>query len=277
MDPLVQTYLDYCAKQRHPLNTMKARRRVLEAAPTPSTATRDSMERWWNTRLAQDPPLAPATLAADLAILRKFYRWMDVWEHRDPNTAHPISRCESPKVDRAMPRPLSSSDLITLLDVLPPDLGRAVRLGAWAGLRVSEAAALPWRNVDIEERLIRVENMKDGGWRAVAVDWALIDALLPRTGRNVVSGSDSVFSASALDRRVNRAIAKALPPPEDAQGERPPTFHQLRHRYGTLAWRATGDLLGVGRAMGHRASSSTQVYAEPSDDVARKIAAAVVR
>lgn len=266
-DDLVTTYLDQCRRRQQPPNTIQRRKVVLGMVSDPGTATREQMESWWETRLSHDPPLAPATLMADLAILRRFYRWMDVWEHRDPNVAWPISRLESPKVHKGRPRPLTKTDLDTLLTNLPADLRRAAVLGAWAGLRVGESAALRWESVDRAEFLIHIEDMKDGGWRTILVDLALIDALGPTVGEYVVTGTDSPTTAPALTRRLNRAIKAA-----GVNG----TSHQLRHRYGTLAYRATGDPLAVGRMMGHRAVSSTQIYAAPSDDAARAIAAAVV-
>ena len=71
-----------------------------------------------------------------------------------------------------------------------------------------------------------------------------------------------------LQRRINRAIHRAG---IDA------TVHQLRHRYGTLAYQATRDLVAVGRQMGHSSPVTTAIYAAASDDVADAIAEAVAR
>ena len=50
-----------------------------------------------------------------------------------------------------------------------------------------------------------------------------------------------------------------------------------RHRYGTMAYQATRDLLAVGRQMGHSSPVTTSIYAAPADDVADVIAEAVAR
>jgi integrase len=76
------------------------------------------------------------------------------------------------------------------------------------------------------------------------------------------------MSAATLQRRVNRAMRRAGVSD---------TFHGLRHRYGTLAYQATRDLVAVGRQMGHTSPVTTAIYAAASDDVADEIAEAVAR
>ena len=84
---------------------------------------------------------------------------------------------------------MSRDDLHRLLTSLPDDLRRAVALGAYAGLRVSEVAALHWRDVDLEARRARVMHSKGGKSRVVALGVVLVDQLQPDTGGYVVSGA----------------------------------------------------------------------------------------
>ena len=259
-DPLSVAWIAHCTHEGMPANTVKRRASVLRSVAHAGTATREDLEAWWSNRVH----LAPATRANDLATLRSFYRWCQRWEHRYDD---PTVRLDAPKVPNGVPRPVSRADLHKLLAKLPDDLRRAVCLGAYAGLRVSEAAALDWDDVDTETRRARILG-KGQKTRLVAVSPVLVDQLLPVTGGNVVTGGGTPYSAGQLQRRVNRAIAAAG---VDA------TFHQLRHRYGTIAYQATGDLLAVGRQMGHASPVTTAVYAAASDEVADRIAAAVVR
>jgi len=261
MDDLSQAHLDHLDAEREPPNTIASRRRVLTSLGNAGTASREEVEAWWATRRDK----APGTRSNDLANLRAFYKWCARWEHRDDD---PTRRLDPPKVSKGLPHPTSRTDLRNLLDgALPPDLTRAVALGAYAGLRVSEVAALDWRDVDLEARRARVLG-KGQKWRLVALGVILIDYLLPDTGRNVVTGTDEVHSAAQLQRRVNRAMKAA-----GIDG----TFHSLRHRYGTLAYQATRDLVAVGRQMGHTSPVTTAIYAAASDDVADEIAEAVAR
>ena len=254
-------WIAHLTQERRPANTVATARRVMRSLPNASDATREDVEAWWASRAH----LSPATRSNDLAILRTFYAWCRRWEHRDDD---PTARLDAPKVDKGLPRPLSRADLHRLLAVLPDDLRRAVALGAYAGLRVSEVAALHWHDVDLEARRARILHGKGGKSRLVALGAVLIDQILPDTGGNVVTGTARTYTAATLQRRVNRAIRRAG---IDA------TFHQLRHRYGTLAYQATRDLVAVGRQMGHSSPVTTAIYAAASDDVADAIAEAVAR
>ena len=261
MSNLTEQYLAWCQREGTPPNTIAARRRTLTSLGDAGVATREDVELWWDSRA----DLAKSTRANDLANLRTFYKWCRRWEHRDDD---PTLRLDSPKVSQGLPRPMSKHDLRRLLDALPDDLRRAVALGAYAGLRVSEAAALHWQDVDLEANVLRINESKGGKSRAVKVSPLLIDDLLPAVDGHVVTGKPDALTASVLQRRVNRAIKR-----EGIDA----TFHQLRHRYGTVAYQATGDLLAVGRQMGHSSPVTTAIYAQASDDITAKIAAAVVR
>ena len=259
MNPL-DLWVEHLVSERRPANTIAAARRVARSLPTAATATREEVEAWWSSRTH----LSPATRSNDLALLRTFYAWARRWEHRDDD---PTLRLDAPKVPRGLPRPISRADLIRLLSDLPPDLRRAVCLGAYGGLRVSEAAALTWHDVDLETRRIRVLG-KGGKTRLVGMSPLLLDELLPDVGGNVVTAGGAPYSAGTLQRKVNRAIRAAG---VDA------TFHQLRHRFGTVALAATGNLLAVSRAMGHASPATTAIYAATSDADLDVIADAVTR
>ena len=260
MDHLSSAWIAHLEAEHVTPNTIARRATVLRSLGNAGTATREDVEAWWATRR----DLAPATRSNDLACLRSFYRWAQRWDHRDDD---PTRRLDAPKVPKGLPHPLGRADLRKLLDNLPPDLRRAVALGAYAGLRVSEVAALDWADVDMEARRARVTG-KGGKTRVVALGVVLMDELLPNTGGNVIMAGGRAVTGATLQRRINRAIARLG---IDA------TFHSLRHRYGTLAYQATHDLLAVGRQMGHSSPVTTAIYAAPSDDAADVIAEAVAR
>jgi len=266
LDELAVAHLAHLEADQVPPNTVRTRKRTLRAIGTPGTISREDLEAWWFARADQ---VSAATRANDLSNLRAFYRWCQIWEHRADD---PTIRLSQPKVGNGVPRPISRDDLHRVLEHLneigADDLRRAVCLGAYAGMRVSECAGLSWADVDLERRRALVWRSKGQKSRSVAIAPLLVDQLLPDTGGNVVTGTHESYSAAQLQRRANRAIAAA--------GVEA-TFHQLRHRYGTIAYQATGDLVALAKQMGHSSVVTTAIYADASDEAADKIAAAVVR
>ena len=101
--------------------------------------------------------------------------------------------------------------------------------------------------------------------RRIPMSPTLLGALLPNTGGNVVSGGVP-YSTYRLARRVRRAFQSLG---IDA------TFHQLRHRYATIAYEASGDILTVSQLLGHANLNTTQIYVRTREDVAQAIALAV--
>jgi integrase len=263
-DPLSIAWIDWCRNEHVPPNTISRRIATLRSLGNAGTATREDVEAWWAGRTN----LAPASRANDLAGIRSFLKWCRRWEHRSDD---PTLRIDPPHVPAGLPHPMAKHDLQLALDTFPADLRRAVCMGAYAGLRISEAAALDWAQLDVEARTLRVLHGKGhagGKERLIAISPVLIDQLLPDVGGNVVSAGHQPYSSASLQRRINRAFERA-----GIHG----TSHGLRHRYGTMAYQATGDLLAVGRMMGHQSPVTTAIYADPSNDIAVKIAAAVVR
>ena len=224
------------------------------------SATYDDVAAWTHSRAH----LAVATRNNEIAALRSFYRWALAFDHL---TRDPTARTYAPKQPKGLPRPISRADLHKILDAADPEVRRAICLGAYGGLRISEAAALMWADVDTETRRIRVTG-KGGKTRLVGLSPLLLDELLPDTGGNVVTGTDAVYSAATMQRRVNRSMRRAGVTC---------TYHQLRHRYATIALATTSNLLAVSRALGHSSPATTAVYAATSDADLDVIADAVCR
>jgi integrase len=260
-DPLSVAWIQWSRNERKPANTIARRISTLRYMPCAGTATREDVEEWWRSRAH----LAPASRHNELSNLRSFYRWAI---RRDYRADDPTLLLDSPVVDPGLPRPMSREDLHKVLNSMTTASDRrAVCLGAYAGLRISEAAALRWSDVDLENQELRVMNSKGNKSRWVPMSPELLDALLPNTGGNVVTGGEA-HDTDWLARRIRKAFRNA--------GIHA-TFHQLRHRYATIAYEATGDILTVSRLLGHANLNTTQIYVRTREDVARAIALAVTR
>lgn len=229
-------------------------------------ATMDDIEAWFASR-ALGPDGAPRPHSArnnELSAIRGFYRWAMRFEHRSDD---PTIRLDLLSRQKRISRFVGADDLARLLATLPPDLRRAVALGAYGGLRVSEAAALNWRDIDQDSRRMIVRGKGDRE-RSVGLPVRLLDVLLPDTGGNVVSGRDEAYSWHYLTGKVNAAIKAAG---VDA------TFHKLRHRFGFKAAEAGIAPTSIARAMGHESLTTTMGYIAAVDSDLDLIAEAVSR
>lgn len=249
------------AKSPHTIATYQRTWRTVPGDPLAQTV--ETMEAWWGGRTDR----SPSTRRNELAAVRSFYRWAIRYGHTRED---PTRRITPPKAPQRISEHVGRQDLATLLAGLPDDLRRATALGAYAGLRVSEAAALRWVDVDRELHRIHVRQGKGGKDRLVGLSALLLDDLLPeRRGCHVVTGTDSTITGHTLGRRWT-AAARAL-------GVEDVTFHKLRHRFGTMAVAAGVPLTSVQRAMGHSSPATTAVYVGASDHDLDLIADAVTR
>ena len=243
-------------------HTLKRYRSVLDQIPDPIHADHHDIEAWWKTRYTA----SPATRSNELFILRAFYKWAVKFDYvlRDPSR-----RLDPPKVPNNVPRPIAKSDLERVLGTLTADnldIRRAVALGAYGGLRVSEAAALDWSMIDMDSRRIYVRG-KGAKERVNALSVTLQDVIMPNTGGNVVRGGGAAYSGAVLQRKVNRFMAR-----HDIDS----TFHDLRKRGATMALAKTKNPLAVAQFFGWSSLQTARSYAVVGDDVLDEIAEAMV-
>lgn len=229
----------------------------------PATATAEDLEAWWRAR-ANGPDGKPRPHTSrnnELAAIRSFYRWAQRFGHRSDD---PTVRLDTLRTQKRVSRFIGDEDLKKLLENLPPDLRRAVALGAYGGLRVSEAAGLSWDDINIDTRRMVVKGKGDKE-RVVGVSTRLLSILLPDTGGNVVTGGKP-YTAAYLTEKVNQAF-RDLGVKE--------TFHKLRHRFGFMAAAAGVPPTSIARAMGHESLTTTMGYIAMSDSDLDLIAEAV--
>lgn len=263
-DKRVEQFLTYADLDRNwSPATVSRYRHVLTSLDEPAVWTVDDADRWWESRRH----MAPASRENELAVLRSFYKWLTRFDHRPDD---PTRRLIAPNVAKTVPDHVGRAELVKLLaacdDENAADLRRAICLGAYGGMRVSEAAALDWADINTEERRIRIHG-KGAKQRLIGYSPLLLDELLPDVGGNVVRGGGRGYVGAVLQRRVNRFMAR--------HGV-PKTFHDLRKRYVTLAIARTGNVHAVANAAGWESIETARTYAAMSDETLDQIANAVV-
>ena len=263
---LTDEFVTWAARDRRrspaTLTRYRAVLRSVASVADPATATVEQIEAWWATRY----DASPATQANELACLRSFYRWCTRFDHRPDD---PTRRLDPPKVPNIVPRMVGRSDLERLLGDATadaPDLRRAIALGAYGGLRVSECAALDWRDVDQEVRrmYVRGKGLKE---RPVPLSPVLLDYLLPAAGGNVVTAGGAPYSAATLQRKVNRLFTRA-------GVDR--TFHDLRKRGASIALAKGASPAAVRVMFGWSSMETVSRYAVVGDDELDRIAEMLV-
>ena len=194
-----------------------------------------------------------------LAALKAFFRFARERGYRRVDPTANLRRVREP---RKLPRPLRPSDvsrLITAAFEVSPRCYTAVMVVAYAGLRVSEVAALQWGDVDFELRHITVM----GKWakeRTVPISARLLRALEKWWANS--EGLGYLFPSSTrpgyhvsrltLWRDVKEAARIAR-----AAGVTP---HRLRHTFATELTRQGVDIRHVQELLGHESLASTQIY-----------------
>lgn len=189
-----------------------------------------------------------ATRRAYRSDLQAYFSWA---ARRDWCDTNPVLRTDSIRVPKPLPRPVPASHLPLILESATPDLRLMIALAAFAGLRVSEIAALDTSDLDLisESPTLTVRCGKGAKDRTVPIHPNL--ARLLRESK-IRSGPVVRVSAST----VGRVIAEHL----RSLGIEA-TAHKLRATFGTeLARTTTGNLVLLAKLMGHTDPATSMRY-----------------
>lgn len=145
---------------------------------------------------------------------------------------------------------------------------RTILLMLYAGLRLSEAANLRWRNVDLGRGMIRVvDGAKGGRSRAVAAHERLMAAFQRVPGEErradyaVVGRPDGApMKPKALAHLFERWLADTIRI----------SAHQLRHSFATqMLWHGA-DIRHIQELLGHASLDTTRRYLRLDTDRLRE-------
>jgi integrase/recombinase XerC len=213
---------------------------------------------------------APETRRAYVCHLRAFYRWAKT---TGIVTEDPSQMLTLPKVPRHLPRPIEEDDLNFALAAARPKMRAILTLAAYGGLRCVEIAGLDWSDLRREQDgtvFIHVRHGKGQKERAVEVGQVVLRALhgygVRRKGPMFYGADGRPIDAKSISRSGNRFLAR--------HGLEA-TMHQLRHRYGTVAYELSQDLRLVQELLGHASPTTTAGYTRTSAAAAGRMVAAM--
>lgn len=194
---------------------------------------------------------------------------------------NPVSRRTSPGAAKPRPFVATTSQVWALHDAVPEQVRPAILLGAFAGLRVSEACGLRSSDVDFMRGVVRPEVQWGGGPLKSAASYEAVP--IPRElATMLATGHEHVVSDSfgrpvppwEVERAVRavRGSVEGLP-----EGFR---FHDLRHYLASMLIASGLDVKVVQTRMRHaNATTTLNLYAHlwpDSDETSRAAVAAAL-
>ncbi len=202
---------------------------------------------------------AKATRANYHGAIRAWCKWLIITGRRADD---PTLTATTPKVKKGRPRPVADEHLTILLGTRMYKRTRAmILLAAYAGLRVSEIAAIKGDDVDTVTNTIIVIGKSDKQ-RQIPLHPILKDlaAIMPRRGwwfPTYVGNTKHLAGGPMLGNSVSSSISNVM----DRAGI-PGTPHALRHWFGTALREAGVDSLVIKELMGHESLATTAIYVD---------------
>ena len=249
-----RTLIAYKASTRAYLKWAFSRAPGLLLHPDPDTGTE-------YLRHLEARGLAPASVnahrAAIVALYRAF-RWTGVTD-ADPYRDTRGVRDPTPRAEKR--EPYSMADLRLLLDAGTPADRAMLLLMGMCGLRISEAAALEWPDVNLNAGVLTVMNGKGGKKARVVVPPQVVAGLraLGTTSGRVLGWKDPVTLRRRLKALCERTGVRYV-------GRE---VHGLRHTAGTLMYARTKNLRAVAQHLRHSQLDTAAIYAEMDDSEVR--------
>ncbi|MBN1862281.1 MAG: site-specific tyrosine recombinase XerD [Dehalococcoidales bacterium] len=221
---------------------------------------------------------AATTMARKVAAMRSFLEFMKSEGNIKENPARDIA---SPKVGRALPKPISITQVRRLLDEpakqARPEAKRdtaILHMLYASGMRVSELTSLNVNDVELKEGFVRCfgkghkERIIPIAPRAVQ---AVTEYLREVRSRLVANREEAALFLNARGERLTRQglwqILKEYAKAVELAGITP---HTLRHSFATHMLSGGADLRSVQELLGHANISTTQVYTHLTSDHIRR-------
>lgn len=227
--------------------------------------------RYKLTRLARDLPDGPRKVTGEQIVrlfashdwkpetrkayrntLSSFFQWLTRTGRRGDDPMQDVPKVRKP---HAHPRPCLDRHIVAAMQQATPTERVMLRLAAECGLRRSEIARLHSDDVmaDLVGKSLVIRGKGDRQ-RLVPCPDDLADIVAGAAGYVFPGRWDGHVEASYVSRHISNLLPDGWGP------------HSLRHRYATVTYAATHDLILVSQLLGHASVETTQVYvALPSE------------
>lgn len=156
---------------------------------------------------------------------------------------------------------------------LHPSFAACIRLLMLTGCRRGEIEGLQWEWIDFDRGMIRFPDSKTGA-KVTPLPEPAIEILkaVPRE-----DGTPFVFPATRGGQGHIAGLSKAWGDVRGKAGMPELRLHDLRHSYASFAVADGAALFLVGKVLGHKQASTTEIYAHLRDDPLKAVADATAR
>lgn len=241
-------------------------------------ALRDAQIRRYAARL-HARGLGPRSIARALSAWRGYFTWLALYEN---GAGNPVADVRPPKLGKRLPKALSETQTMQLLDGGKADEAAAIDLRDAAiyelfyssGLRLAELVALDvayaqdplhrssgWIDLAGGEVTVTGKGNKRRTVPVGAVAVAALGRWIAVRGGWVKADPHPLFLSTRGERLSGRTIQDRLKAHAQRAGV-PANVHPhvLRHSFASHLLQASGDLRAVQELLGHASIAATQVY-----------------
>jgi len=213
--------------------------------------------------------LSTRSITRHLSAIRGFHRFL---VDEGLCAANPAADFDSPRLARRLPRWLSGEEVERLLaapDLAPKHNARdaaILEIFYSCGLRISELANLPVRNIALDESALRVQG-KGSKVRIVPLGQRAIERVRAWLAvREQGPVRDNTLFLSPRGKRLGRSSVWAIVKQHAraANIRQNVTPHMLRHSFATHLLDHGADLRAVQEMLGHADIATTQIYTHVS-------------
>lgn len=205
-------------------------------------------------KLLRSEQVKPATVNRELACLKHMFTMALKWGEATSNPVKEVKLFREPKGSL---RVLSREEEDKLLVASAPHLSPVIIAALNTGMRKGELLSLAWDRVDLENRVIRIEDTKNGEYRNIPMNQLLFETL-----KMLDKCSDFVFHRANGEQLVD--IRTAFSVAIRRSGIEKCRFHDLRHTFATRLVMAGADLSTVQELLGHKTIAMTMRYSHPT-------------
>jgi integrase len=232
-------------------------------------------------RYMREAGKSEATVKHALCLIRQAFNKAVVW--RLWGGQNPCKGVAFPSPNNARQRFLTREEATHLLETLrrrSPQVARIAAMSLYSGLRLGEVLCLTWSNINAVNKIIYVQDTKNGTSRPAFITdeiQVVLDGLTVGSPDELLFPSKTGNQAQWLSKSFRIAVEalgfnKGITDPRERV-----TFHTLRHTFASWAVIVGVPLYTVGKALGHKTLTMTQRYAHLAPDSHRIVFEAVAK